>query len=200
MVASQPSISFTVQTGATNIPATQTITITSSTSAVLNYTATATTQAGGNWLAIQGASSGKHAGEHHRGIGEFRQPDAGSIYRLHYHHFASIEQSGCGAGDFDCAGVPTLTVNPNSFTVSQIRSSGRTVCAQTIVVTAVPVTSPPLLPPRMAGPLALGGLRAGRQRTPGVCDRDHQWRRAGCGNIYRHHRDHARGWRHAARM
>ena len=141
MTASPTSLSFTVQAGASNIPAAQAITLSSTTSAVLNYTATATTQGGGSWLAIQGASTGATPGSITVGLVNFNSLSPGS-----YTGSITINSQASNTPvvlpvTLTVLLVPTLTVNPTSFTINQVGSNGITVARQTIVVSSSPQVS-----------------------------------------------------------
>lgn len=140
MVVNQPSISFTVQAGATNIPGTQTIAVSSTTSAVLNYTATATTQAGGNWLAIQSGTPGNTPGSITVGLVNFANLTPGP-------YTGSITVSSQASNSpvvvqvkLTVLTAATLTATPSSIPVFQIESSISTPVLQAIVVTStIPV-------------------------------------------------------------
>ncbi len=169
MVASQPSISFTVQTGATNIPATQTITVTSTTSAVLNYTATATTQSGGNWLAIQGGASGNTPGSITVGLVNFANltpgPYTGAITIASQASNSPVVVQVM----LTVLASPTLTVNPNSIPVSQIQSSVSTPVLRAIVVTStVPVNFTAVTTTQNGGSAWLSVTPAQAAAPPGV--------------------------------
>jgi uncharacterized protein (TIGR03437 family) len=138
MSVSPSSISFTVQAGGTNIPANQTITITCTTSAVLNYAATATTQGGGNWLAIIPPAAGSTPGTVTVGLVNFSSlapgPYIGSI---------SISSQASNSPvvvpvSLTVLVVPNLSVSPSSFTIPQIASSVATVVRQAITVDSSP--------------------------------------------------------------
>ncbi len=138
MTVSPTSLSFTVQAGATNFPADQTLTINSTTSAVLNYSATIAIHSGGNWLVAKSFTSGSTPGSLNVGVVNFANLAPGP-------YTASITISSQASNSPVVVQVsltvllaPNLTVNPPSFTVSQIGSSGSTVTRQTIVVNSVP--------------------------------------------------------------
>jgi uncharacterized protein (TIGR03437 family) len=141
MTVSPTSISFTVQAGASNIPGAQTITIGSTTSAVFNYTATATTNSGGNWLALQSSGTGSTPGSITVGLVNFAGlspgPYTGSI---------TISSQASNSPvvvqvNLTVLLVPTLTVNPSSFSVGQIGSINSTPTQRAIVVTSTVPTS-----------------------------------------------------------
>jgi uncharacterized protein (TIGR03437 family) len=142
MIVSPASISFTVQAGTSNTPAAQTITISSTTSAVLNYTATATTQGGGSWLTIQGVTTGNTAGSTPGtvtvGLANFTSLSPGS-----YNGSITINSQASNSPvvvqvSLTVLLVPALTVNPSSFTINQVGSNGITVARQIIVVNSSP--------------------------------------------------------------
>ena len=141
MTVSPTSISFTVQGGASNIPGAQTIMIGSTTSAVFNYTATAATNSGGNWLALQSSGTGSTPGSITVGLVNFAGlspgPYTGSI---------TISSQASNSPvvvqvNLTVLLVPTLTVNPSSFSVSQIGSINSTPTQRAIVVTSTFPTS-----------------------------------------------------------
>ena len=138
MIVSPASISFTVQAGRSNVPAAQILTVSSSTSAVLNYTATATTQGGGSWLAIQGGSTGNTPGSIMVGLVNFTSLSPGS-----YAGSITINSQASNSPvvvqvSLTVLLVPALTVNPSSFTINQVGSNGITVAQQIIVVNSSP--------------------------------------------------------------
>ena len=135
------SVSFTIQAGASNIPADQTIAITSSTSAVFNYTASASTESGGNWLVIRNATSGNTPGNLTVGLVNFSSlapgPYSGSIT---IHSQASNSPVLVNVS-LTVLAAPNLTVNPQSFTATQIGTSGQTITRQLITVnSSAPIT------------------------------------------------------------
>lgn len=136
MAVSVPSISFTVEAGAANIPGSQTITVSSTTSAVFNYSATATTQAGGNWLAVQSGSPGSTPGSIVVGLVNFANltpgPYTGSI---------TISSQASNSPvvvpvSLTVLTAPTLTATPASISVSQIQSSISAPVQRSFVVTS----------------------------------------------------------------
>lgn len=138
MNVNPPSLSFTVQAGAQNIPADQTIAITSTTSAVLNYTATVSTQSGANWLALKGAFGGSTPGNLTVGLISFSNLAVGQ-----YKGSITIQSQASNspvvvAVNLTVIPTTTLTVNPHSFTVTQFASSGQPITRQTIVVSSNP--------------------------------------------------------------
>ncbi len=141
MVVSPSSISFTVQAGAANIPADQTINISSSTSTVLNFTGTAAASGGGNWLLIKSAAAGSTPGSITVGLVNFASLTPGS-----YTGSVTIASPASNSPvvvpvNLTVLIVPTLTVNPSSFTVSQGGSTGVTMTRQIIVVNSSPTVN-----------------------------------------------------------
>lgn len=140
MSVSPASIPFTVETGASNIPGSQTISVTSTGSTVFNYTATATTQSGGNWLAIQSGGAGSTPGSIVVGLVNFANltpgPYAGSI---------TINSQASNSPvvvpvNLTVLTAPNLTATPASISVSQIQSTISTPVQRAFVVTSsVPV-------------------------------------------------------------
>ncbi len=138
MTVNPPSISFTVQTGALNIPADQIVTITSTTSTVLNYSATVTIQSGGNWLAIKSAPSGSTPGSITVGLVNFTNLAPGNYTgQINVNSQASNSPVVVQANLTVLAAL-NLTVNPRAFSVTQIGSAGATITRQTIVVSSTP--------------------------------------------------------------
>ena len=138
MVVSPSSISFTVQAGAANIPADQTINISSSTSTALNFTATAAAAGVGNWLAIKSTASGSTPGNITVGLVNFASLPPGP-----YTGSVTITSPASNSPvvvpvNLTVLTVPTLTVNPSSFTVLQGGSTGVTMTRQIIVVNSSP--------------------------------------------------------------
>ena len=138
MVVTPSSLSFTIQAGGTNIPADQTLNISSSTSTVLNFTATAAAAGGGNWLAIKSSPTGTTPGAITVGLVNFASLPAGP-----YTGTVTITSQASNSPvvvpvSLTVLTVPTLTVNPSSFTVAQGGSSGVTVTKQIIVVNSTP--------------------------------------------------------------
>ena len=138
MTVSPSSISFTVQAGAPNIPADQTITISSTTSAVLNYSASIAIQSGGNWLVPTSSTSGSTPGSITIRLVNFANlapgPYTGSI---------SISSQASNSPvvvqvNLTVLVAPNLTVSPGLFTVSQIGGNAATITRQGIVVNSSP--------------------------------------------------------------
>lgn len=169
MTVSPTSISFTVQAGASNIPATQSITIGSTTSAVFNYTATAATNSGGSWLAIQPPGTGSTPGIITVGLVNFISLSPGP-----YTGTITITSQASNSPvvvqvNLTVLLVPTLTVNPSSFSVGQIGSSGITVTRQTIVVDSTPsVTYKAVATTQSGGPWLSVDSSTAQGATPGV--------------------------------
>ena len=168
MVVSPASISFIVQAGATNIPADQTITISSTTSTVLNFTSTAVTAGGGNWLAIKSQPAGSTPGSITVGLVNFAAlpwgPYTGSIT-------ISSQASNSPVTvpvNLTVLAVPTLTVSPSSFTVGQVGSGG-TVTRQSINVSSSPtVTYTATAATQSGGPWLSLDAATVQGTTPGV--------------------------------
>lgn len=141
MSVSLPSISFTVQAGTTNLPSPQTIALSSTTTAALNYNATVTTQSGGNWLAINGAAGGSTPASLTIGLVNFANlvpgPYTGSV---------TIRSQASNSPvvvpvNLTVVPTPNLTVGPKAFTVTQIGSSGSTTTREAVMVTSGSATS-----------------------------------------------------------
>lgn len=137
MNVSPASLSFTVQAGASNFPADQAVTI-SSTSGVLNFSAMVATTSGGNWLLAKSATSGSTPGSITVGLVNFASLTPGT-------YFGSITISSSASNSpvivpvsLSVLVVPTLSVSPSSFTVNQVGASGVTTTRQAIVVNSTP--------------------------------------------------------------
>jgi uncharacterized protein (TIGR03437 family) len=169
MTVSPPSLSFTIQAGGANIPADQTITISSTTSAVLNYAATAAVQSGGNWLVIKSASGGSTPGSITVGLVNFTTLAAGP-----YSGSITIRSQASNSPvvvpvNLTVLVVPNLTVNPSSFTVGQVGSSGATVTRQAIVVSSSPpVNYTATAATKNGGPWLSVDSSTAQGTTPGV--------------------------------
>ena len=151
MTVNPASISFTIQAGAQNIPADQTIAITSTTSAVLNYTATVSTQSGANWLVLKGVSGGSTPGSLTVGLVNFTNLAVGP-----YKGFVTINSQASNSPvvvQVNLTVIPaaTLTVSPGLFTVTQFGSNGQTITRQTIVVSSSPQVNFKATPPTQSG-------------------------------------------------
>ena len=138
MTVSPPSIPFTIEAATTNIPADQTITISSTTSTVLNYSATISTQSGGNWLAIKSAPSGNTPGTITVGLVNFANLTPGA-----YTGQITISSQASNSPvvvqvNLTVLTAANLTVSPHAFSVEQIGSSGVTITRQNIVVSSDP--------------------------------------------------------------
>jgi uncharacterized protein (TIGR03437 family) len=125
MQVSNSSLGFVVQAGIATSPADQTITITS-TSSVLNYTATLTTQSGGNWLVARNSTTGNTPSTLTVGAVNFSNLAAGT-----YNGAISIASQASNSPvvipvTLTVLGTATLSVSPGSFTLNQIASNNST--------------------------------------------------------------------------
>ena len=138
MNVSPTSLAFTLLSGGGNIPADQTITLTSTTTTVLNFSATASTNSGGNWLTIRNSAAGSTPGSLIVGLSNFSSlkpgPYVGSIKILSQASNSPVVVP----VTLTVLNAPTLTVNPQAFTVTQVGSTGQTTTRQSIVVNSSP--------------------------------------------------------------
>ena len=138
MLVNPGSITFTVATGGANSPADQTIALTS-TSGTLNYTATATTSSGGNWLILRNTGSGSTPSSITVGAANFSTLAAGT-----YNGTVTITSQASNSPvtvpvQLVVVGVTTtLVANPNSFIFNQPVSNSSSVVRRTMIVTSDP--------------------------------------------------------------
>lgn len=133
LVVNPPSLTFAVEAGSTNIPADQTIAI-SSTSGTLSFNAVLNTSSGGTFLVARNATSGTTPGSLTVGVANFSGLAPGQ-----YNGTITINSQ---ASNNPVVVPVTLTViasgnlivSPNSFTVNQTSASGTTVTRQVISV------------------------------------------------------------------
>ena len=138
MTVNPPSIPFTVEAGASSIPADQTFTVSSTTSTVLTYNAAVSTQSGGGWLVIKSVGSGNTPGTITVGLVNFANLAPG-VYPGQITISSQASNSPVVVPvNLTVLAHVNLTVSPVSFTVNQIGSSGITVTRQTIVVSSSP--------------------------------------------------------------
>jgi uncharacterized protein (TIGR03437 family) len=135
MVANPTAIAFTILAGAADVPANQTIAITS-TSTALNYSAALATATGGSWLVAKNATSGTTPGSLTLGVANFTSLAAGT-----YNGSITISSSASNSPvvvpvTLTVLTQATLTLSPSSFVLSQTFSSSSIVARRTIGVTS----------------------------------------------------------------
>ena len=135
MTVSPSLLLFTVQQGATNIPANQQIAITSS-GAAFSYVATASTNSGGNWLTITSSTSGTTPGSVTAGVVNYSSLAPGAyIGSISISSQASNSPVSVPVTLTILAAVP-LTASPSTFAVNQFATPGSNVALQSISVTS----------------------------------------------------------------
>jgi uncharacterized protein (TIGR03437 family) len=135
MMVAPASISFTVQLGAMNVPADQTIAITGS--SFLSYTSVVTTTSGGSWLIAKNATSGNTPGGITLAVTNFSDLAAGP-------YTGALTVSSVAANSpvvvqvtLTVLAAPTLTATPSTISVSQGISNGHNITQQTIQLASV---------------------------------------------------------------
>jgi uncharacterized protein (TIGR03437 family) len=144
MLVSPTSLSFTLQAGAANAPADQTITINSNSSAV-NYTVAVSTTNGGNWLIAKSAVNGTTPGSFAVGMANFASLAAGP-YNGSITITSSVSNSPVVVPvSLTVLAATPLTVSPTSFTVNAVAASSSTISRQAINLasgtTSIPFTA-----------------------------------------------------------
>ena len=135
MGVSPPSLSFTIQQGAANIPAVEPLSITGSTG-VLAYTSVVSTETGGGWLVIQNSSSGNTPGTINIGVANYSDLPPGD-----YKGTVTISSAAANSPvpisvTLTVLAAPSLKMSPPQITLSAGQSASSNVTTQTIQVSA----------------------------------------------------------------
>jgi uncharacterized protein (TIGR03437 family) len=131
MTASPTSLAFTVQQGATNIPADQPIAITSS-GAVLSYTAVVSTNSGGNWLTLKSSTSGTTPGSITAGVVNYSNLAPGAYTGAIDISSQASNSPVAAAVNLTVLAAPPVAANPNTFTMHQFASTASSIVRQSI--------------------------------------------------------------------
>ena len=135
LVVNPPSLAFAVQAGSSNIPADQTLSI-SSTSGSLSFNAVLATSTGGTWLVARNATSGTTPASLTVGVASFSGLSPGQ-----YNGTITITSQASNSPvvvpvTLTVISSANLIVSPNTFTVNQTSASGTTVTRQVITVSS----------------------------------------------------------------
>jgi uncharacterized protein (TIGR03437 family) len=123
MLVSNSSLAFVVQSGISTTPNDQTISISSSSSTVLNYGAAVTTQTGGNWLVARNSLAGNTPSTLAVGVANYSTLAPGT-----YTGAITITSPASNSPviipvTLTVLGTASLSVSPTSFVVNQIASN-----------------------------------------------------------------------------